>query len=68
MDTMADKYFELALTPAVQLAQDKYFGKGQAVARPLGKTPAPDGADSISRLKVRPRWCLQGQGTSGAGR
>ena len=28
---MADKYMQLALTPAVQQAQDKYFGKHQVV-------------------------------------
>src|SRR5258708_31496789 len=28
---MADKYMQLVLTPAVQRAQDKYFGKHQAV-------------------------------------
>ena len=28
---MADKYMELALTPSVQRAQDKYFGKHQIV-------------------------------------
>jgi len=29
--TMADKYMQLVLTPAVQQAQDKYFGKHQTV-------------------------------------
>ena len=28
---MADKYMQLVLTPAVQRAQDKYFGKHQVV-------------------------------------
>jgi predicted pyridoxine 5'-phosphate oxidase superfamily flavin-nucleotide-binding protein len=28
---MADKYMQLVLTPAVQLAQDKYFGRHQVV-------------------------------------
>jgi predicted pyridoxine 5'-phosphate oxidase superfamily flavin-nucleotide-binding protein len=30
-DTMADKYMQLVLTPSVQQAQDKYFGKHQVV-------------------------------------
>ena len=29
---MADKYMQLVLTPAVQQAQDKYFGRHQAIA------------------------------------
>jgi predicted pyridoxine 5'-phosphate oxidase superfamily flavin-nucleotide-binding protein len=29
---MADKYMQLVLTPAVQQAQDKYFGKHQVIA------------------------------------
>jgi uncharacterized protein len=29
---MADKYMQLVLTPAVQRAQDKYFGKHQVIA------------------------------------
>jgi hypothetical protein len=28
---MADKYMQLVLTPAVQQAQDKYFGKHQVL-------------------------------------
>jgi len=31
---MADKYMQLVLTPAVQRAQDKYFGKNQVVENP----------------------------------
>jgi hypothetical protein len=31
IDAMADKYMQLVLTPAVQQAQDKYFGKHQVV-------------------------------------
>ena len=36
---MADKYMQLVLTPAVQRAQDKYFGKHQVVENPPENDP-----------------------------
>ena len=46
---MADKYLQLVLTPAVQQAQDKYFGKHQAVENaPEIDTLTSDEADFIA--------------------
>ena len=46
---MAAKFMELVLTPAVQRAQDKYFGKHQVVANtPETDTLTPDEADFIA--------------------
>lgn len=36
---MADKYMQLVLTPAVQQAQDKYFGRHQVVADAAERNP-----------------------------
>ena len=46
---MADKYMQLVLTPGVQQAQDKYFGKHQVVEN-TAETDAltPDEADFIA--------------------
>jgi predicted pyridoxine 5'-phosphate oxidase superfamily flavin-nucleotide-binding protein len=46
---MADKYMQLVLTPAVREAQDKYFGKHQAVVNaPETDALTPDEADFIA--------------------
>jgi uncharacterized protein len=46
---MADKYMQLVLTPAVQQAQDKYFGKHQVqVNAPETDALTPDEADFIA--------------------
>ncbi|MBV8378170.1 MAG: pyridoxamine 5'-phosphate oxidase family protein [Verrucomicrobia bacterium] len=46
---MATKYMQLVLTPAVQQAQDKYFGRHQAVERvPESDALTPDEADFIA--------------------
>ena len=46
---MAKKYMQLVLTPAVQQAQDKYFGKHQAVENaPETDALTPDEADFIA--------------------
>ena len=39
---MADKYMQLVLTPAVQQAQDKYFGRHQAIASAPETDPLTD--------------------------
>jgi uncharacterized protein len=39
---MADKYMQLVLTPAVQQAQDKYFGRHQAIASAPETDPLAD--------------------------
>lgn len=45
---MADKYMQLVLTPAVQRAQDKYFGKHQVVENAPETDPlTPDEVDFI---------------------
>jgi uncharacterized protein len=48
---MADKYMQLVLTPAVQRAQDKYFGKHQAVEN-ASETDALR-ADEVSFISSR---------------
>jgi len=46
---MADKYMQLVLTPAVQEAQDKYFGKHQVVEQaPEADALTQDEADFIA--------------------
>ena len=46
---MAGKYMQLVLTPAVQQAQDKYFGKHQVVENaPETDSLTPDEADFIA--------------------
>ncbi|HEY0792475.1 MAG TPA: pyridoxamine 5'-phosphate oxidase family protein [Chthoniobacterales bacterium] len=46
---MADKYMQLVLTPAVQQAQDKYFGKHQVVEHaPEADALTQDEADFIA--------------------
>src|SRR6516225_10724140 len=46
---MADKFMQLVLTPAVQRAQDKYFGKHQVVERaPESDALTPDEAGFIA--------------------
>jgi uncharacterized protein len=46
---MADKYLQLVLTPAVQQAQDHYFGKHQVVeGAPEADALTPDEADFIA--------------------
>jgi predicted pyridoxine 5'-phosphate oxidase superfamily flavin-nucleotide-binding protein len=46
---MADKYMQLVLTPAVQQAQDKYFGKHQVVENaPEADALTLDEADFIA--------------------
>jgi predicted pyridoxine 5'-phosphate oxidase superfamily flavin-nucleotide-binding protein len=46
---MAAKFMEMVLTPAVQRAQDKYFGKHQVVANaPETDSLTPDEADFIA--------------------
>ena len=46
---MADKYMQLVLTPAVQQAQDKYFGKHQVVEHAPDTDPlTPDEAEFIA--------------------
>ena len=49
IDAMADKYMQLVLTPAVQQAQDKYFGKHQVVEHAPDTDPlTPDEAEFIA--------------------
>ena len=38
---MAEKFMQLALTPAVQAAQDKYYGRHQAI-------PAATAGDTLT--------------------
>lgn len=46
---MADKFMQLVLTPAVQRAEDKYFGKHQVVEHaPEADALTPDEADFIA--------------------
>jgi predicted pyridoxine 5'-phosphate oxidase superfamily flavin-nucleotide-binding protein len=46
---MADKFMQLVLTPAVQRAEDKYFGRHQVVERAPETDPlTPDEADFIA--------------------
>ena len=54
---MPDKYFQLVLTPAVQHAQDQYFGKHQIAEDARSLTPARRAVLARVALRTKVGFC-----------